>query len=574
MTEANQPEIFRTEPAFRHSPLEASCIRLLRVRPRLPFDEARYNLTAHSLKSLPPYAALSYCWGTQRDRIPINIDGQNFPLLSNAWHALQQIEFPEYIWIDSICIDQTNVGERNAQVQLMGEIYSGASEVIIWLGLESQSTIDAFEALHNLPHLIVTGAGPERYCRGLCDLFKNDYWSRTWIIQETLLARNLLLACGRHRASWEMLETLLSRIIPKWLEAGSFPDPASTFRVSIDLPAYEAVQTLAESRKEVQRQMENCERWHQLQLAPFLGRHQHSKCADPRDKVYGLLGIFNRITADSILIDYSRTVEDLFMICFAYSMKHRSGSGNGPAAREIAASLRMTLQMDASHVAFCSWLKPRFHLGGGWSKFNCHLGTGEVAEISAVRYALGNIIVVPADDGCLNIGYASPEDIRHWANHPRKPFDYRLNPNERPWRNPRADRVVEYFQKNQRTLAPMVGNAQPNLHFAFMTQAQSMQQLDELSNLYLDSIRNPAESPAEPLRPQHTPGARAMFDKQGTLTVVCSAAIAGDVVACMSYQASNVTTRMMGFVLRATANSYVAVGSAVIIPAEKRISSL
>jgi hypothetical protein len=55
----------------------------------------------------------------------------------NCASALKQLR-PETksrtLWIDSICIDQFNIEERNAQVKLMGEIYRGANMVLIWLG--------------------------------------------------------------------------------------------------------------------------------------------------------------------------------------------------------------------------------------------------------------------------------------------------------------------------------------------------------------------------------------------------------------------------------------------------------
>ena len=38
------------------------------------------------------------------------------------------------IFIDAICIDQENLAERNAQVKLMGKIYSEAACVYVWLG--------------------------------------------------------------------------------------------------------------------------------------------------------------------------------------------------------------------------------------------------------------------------------------------------------------------------------------------------------------------------------------------------------------------------------------------------------
>jgi hypothetical protein len=42
--------------------------------------------------------------------------------------------FTGYLWIDAISINQETLEERNHQVGIMGEIYSRAECVIIWLG--------------------------------------------------------------------------------------------------------------------------------------------------------------------------------------------------------------------------------------------------------------------------------------------------------------------------------------------------------------------------------------------------------------------------------------------------------
>jgi hypothetical protein len=37
------------------------------------------------------------------------------------------------MWIDQLCINQEDTPERNDQVSIMGKIYRGAAQVIIWL---------------------------------------------------------------------------------------------------------------------------------------------------------------------------------------------------------------------------------------------------------------------------------------------------------------------------------------------------------------------------------------------------------------------------------------------------------
>jgi hypothetical protein len=54
------------------------------------------------------------------------------------------------LWIDSICIDQTNVAEKNVQVALMGEIYKGADQVVVWLGEWDENVRKAVEFIKDI----------------------------------------------------------------------------------------------------------------------------------------------------------------------------------------------------------------------------------------------------------------------------------------------------------------------------------------------------------------------------------------------------------------------------------------
>lgn len=56
------------------------------------------------------------------------------------------------LWVDSICIDQTAGGadERNRQVNMMGDIYEGAADVLIWLGDGTERTASLLRHLKRL----------------------------------------------------------------------------------------------------------------------------------------------------------------------------------------------------------------------------------------------------------------------------------------------------------------------------------------------------------------------------------------------------------------------------------------
>ena len=54
------------------------------------------------------------------------------------------------VWIDAICIDQSSIPERNQQVTHMGEIYTKARRVAVWLGEESPETTVAFQYIEKV----------------------------------------------------------------------------------------------------------------------------------------------------------------------------------------------------------------------------------------------------------------------------------------------------------------------------------------------------------------------------------------------------------------------------------------
>lgn len=97
-----------------------------------------------------PYYALSYAWQEPQtlqkappgdvvilcNKIPIAVPKNLYVALVRLRQKFQE---PSAIWIDYLCINQSNTSERTHQVALMQEIFSLASEVLIWLG-EPSST--------------------------------------------------------------------------------------------------------------------------------------------------------------------------------------------------------------------------------------------------------------------------------------------------------------------------------------------------------------------------------------------------------------------------------------------------
>jgi hypothetical protein len=71
----------------------------------------------------------------------ISINGDNFYIYDNLFDfmAMQARSTgtggDTFLWVDQICIDQSNTDERNHQVNLMSKIYRLATRTMVWLGL-------------------------------------------------------------------------------------------------------------------------------------------------------------------------------------------------------------------------------------------------------------------------------------------------------------------------------------------------------------------------------------------------------------------------------------------------------
>ena len=131
------------------------------------------------------YAALSYVWGdpTVKERISVNEKEYWIPVnLRDALIRIREKEWSFWIWIDAICINQANNTERNAQVQRMGEIYSQADEVIIWLGDAPDGSCSLADGCHlgNLGKECTRDDIRENRA-SIFDVFERPWFNRLWV---------------------------------------------------------------------------------------------------------------------------------------------------------------------------------------------------------------------------------------------------------------------------------------------------------------------------------------------------------------------------------------------------------
>lgn len=100
-------------------------------------DRVEVSIAEIDLERSPTYEALSYAWGDTSQRVALLCHGKDLhvtPNCESALRHLRQDSGARTLWVDAICIDQSSMEDRNQQVRIMGDIYSKASLVLIWIG--------------------------------------------------------------------------------------------------------------------------------------------------------------------------------------------------------------------------------------------------------------------------------------------------------------------------------------------------------------------------------------------------------------------------------------------------------
>ncbi|KAI1129808.1 HET-domain-containing protein [Nemania abortiva] len=282
-------------------------IRLLRLLPSRGFDEIHCDLFTVSLDDPNEFEALSYVWGSEKDPIQIIIGGQIKDVTENLGLALRHLRNDEkdrILWVDAVCINQDDQDERSSQVQLMQRIYSCASLVVAWLGphpKEYEQIIEAIRRLGNDSRLHWTAIPKmEDILLRLSIFLRNVWWSRIWTVQEAILAKQVIYHCGKVHLSTHDITSMAAsyrkHVHPNRC-CGVLRIPGHGISVATSLTT--AVENILQLRR-FQQRIRNAN----FDEVAFLFRHRHA--TDPRDKIYGLLGISCGIRESSIDYHFSK----------------------------------------------------------------------------------------------------------------------------------------------------------------------------------------------------------------------------------------------------------------------------
>ncbi|KAF2794595.1 heterokaryon incompatibility, partial [Melanomma pulvis-pyrius CBS 109.77] len=161
-------------------------IRLIQLMPKFMGDSLFCNMYCTALDKKPQFIALSYAWGDTKKTHRIHVKGYEILITQNLHEALMQLRKAHesvVLWIDALCIDQSNLQERNYQVRQMPKIYRAAQEVVAWLGQRTYASDQAMGLITLSPEDLQRQkeSDIQEY---LNDLFSRPYWSRVWVVQE------------------------------------------------------------------------------------------------------------------------------------------------------------------------------------------------------------------------------------------------------------------------------------------------------------------------------------------------------------------------------------------------------
>lgn len=178
---------------------------------------------------VPPYKAVSWCWGDTTQRSSIVIHDQIVDIPQSAEMTLGYIclvHGHEHVWLDAICINQQNLLECGKQVAMMQEIYSRATEVLVWLGEPKPDNLEYSELYRveglcrecyehagsdDLVSLFWGPDGRPRYTdkESLMtlepDVYSVPWFTRLWVVQEVMLNAEVTCYYGRATISWAKL---------------------------------------------------------------------------------------------------------------------------------------------------------------------------------------------------------------------------------------------------------------------------------------------------------------------------------------------------------------------------------
>ena len=344
-------------------------IRLINLRKGSPGDGIHCDIQISYIGSkCLKYDAIYYHWGTGERTADIYVSGKLFkasPTVQDILLRLRSDKEDRLLWLDLICIDQSNFEERSSPVEKMREIFGEAETVIVSLGPHQGSddgsslrrissnmskitlnsnmsrtslNLSALGSNRNISMTSLSSSTPRTNCDGasqtpssrkdhnaikaikswdsklpnpfplsqgtcddLCNFLSRRWFDRAWVLQEVAVERRLIVVSGKRELDGKEFAKFYGRPL------------LHRIRLSRHEKLRERLTQLRPLFEYVAGEWSNTHP--KPELLTVLHQFRAWKATDARDKVFALLGLSRDGVEASLLkpdYSYGTSVEDVY----------------------------------------------------------------------------------------------------------------------------------------------------------------------------------------------------------------------------------------------------------------------
>jgi len=310
--------------------------------------------------------------GSDPDMVALGITAS----LDEALRHLRRPTESVILWIDQICIQQSSSAEKNAQVARMDRIYSLATGVLVWLGPSAddsdllmdvwqevgawardwgmenyfvdEKTIAVYSRIisNDDPTDPATAQfndickraqisffgnppGSMRLLNAMVAWYKRAWFSRVWVVQEFSLSSNAVFVCGQKQLDVDLVKygvQVFDFAVGRSANEGMTVEQRTMVSRYLYLEPTGAFFSCRSRRRKLDMGIGKGDTLSQILGKLYNTNRAPMSATDPRDRIYGLLGLANDSAELDIVADYSPevTTDLVFAKATRALIKHQS----------------------------------------------------------------------------------------------------------------------------------------------------------------------------------------------------------------------------------------------------------
>lgn len=312
--EDDRPHTYNTLPADH--------FRYVELHPGIGQDLLRCSLLTSRIEQAN-YEALSYVWGSEDKNKIVLCCEHAIAVTTNLHQALHRLRDPQTIrrlWVDSICINQNDLEEKANQVASMGRIFAQAQRVLIHIGTDdkkhgllaktlvedvqiilgwelSKINTATWNAMpfprHDAPIL------KDARWNAFFALFRQEWFSRGWVVQEAALARQGFLIWGDTELSWDDVMRVFLWTIRRANDLYQTTPSSITTMFNLLMPHMDAY---VDRHVGALRPFLNEANTWTNDLADYVVGARSLRFKDPRDRIYAFLDLPFTLKGERLVI--------------------------------------------------------------------------------------------------------------------------------------------------------------------------------------------------------------------------------------------------------------------------------